>query len=285
MAVKDRPPVRAHAGGVQIRLAAKAENVALVRHALAGAAQSLGMSDDVLVDLKTVVTEACMNVVAHAYGEEPGPLEVQSWQEGDEMVIVVRDQGSGIRPQAEAGHQSLRLGMSLIAAMTSGFEISGGSGRGTSVTMRLPLRDAEPVASSPPPGGSFDLDEGAVVLTAWDGVALPAILARVVSVLASRTGMSVDELSDAVLFGDVISHDLASLDGAVPVQVKLSAGEGNMSLKVGPLPAGAASELRQGLYLPEEIGGSLEKLAEEVRVEENSEGEFLHARFESDSSA
>ena len=48
-------------------LPARAENVAVVRHALAGLAEEIGMDEAGIADLKTVVTEACMNVVAHAY--------------------------------------------------------------------------------------------------------------------------------------------------------------------------------------------------------------------------
>ena len=56
-------------------LPAKAENVAVVRHALAGLAEEIGMDEPGIADLKTVVTEACMNVVVHAYEGEPGPLD------------------------------------------------------------------------------------------------------------------------------------------------------------------------------------------------------------------
>lgn len=275
----------ARAGGIRIKLPARAENVALIRHAIAGVAESLGMSEDVLADLKTVVTEACMNVVAHAYGEEAGPLEVHAWPADDELVVVVRDYGSGIRPRPDADHTSLRLGMSLIAAMTSGYEIAGGSGRGTTITMRLSLSGTGPAAPGTHEARGDHYDAGgdtaddAILLTSWDGATLPAILARVISVLASRRDFTVDELADAVLFSDVISSDLSSLDGAHPVHLRLSDGFDHLSLRIGPLDAGMATELRQGLYLPEEIGGSLESLAEEVLVEEMDDGEYLSVRF------
>jgi anti-sigma regulatory factor (Ser/Thr protein kinase) len=63
---------------LQITLPARTENVAVVRHALAGLAESLGMEDERIGDLKTIVTEACMNVVVHAYRGEPGPLSVEA---------------------------------------------------------------------------------------------------------------------------------------------------------------------------------------------------------------
>ena len=58
--------------GLTITIPARSENVAVVRHAVAGLAERLGMEEPGVGDLKTVVTEACMNVVVHAYEDEPG---------------------------------------------------------------------------------------------------------------------------------------------------------------------------------------------------------------------
>ena len=98
-------------------LPAKAENVVVVRHALAGLATEIGMDEAGVADLKTVVTEACMNVAVHAYQGRPGSLSVDAVPDEDGLTITVRDEGSGIRPQADADRPSLRLGLSLIAAM------------------------------------------------------------------------------------------------------------------------------------------------------------------------
>ena len=55
--------------GLLITLPGRPENVAVVRHAVAGLAEQIGMDEPGIADLKTVVTEACMNVVVHAYAE------------------------------------------------------------------------------------------------------------------------------------------------------------------------------------------------------------------------
>src|SRR4029077_6099582 len=102
--------------GLQITLPARAESVALVRHALTGLAEEIGMDEPGLADLKTVVTEACMNVVVHAYQGQPGPLNVEATPDSSGLTVVVRDQGAGIRPQVATERDSLRLGLSLIAA-------------------------------------------------------------------------------------------------------------------------------------------------------------------------
>ena len=69
---------------VEFSLPALAANVPLVRHALAGLAEALEMEPPEVADLKTVVTEACMNVVVHAYDDgERGLLEVDAWPEDE----------------------------------------------------------------------------------------------------------------------------------------------------------------------------------------------------------
>src|SRR4051794_19667535 len=134
-------------------LPARAENVAVVRHALAGLADRIGMDEPGVADLKTVVTEACMNVVVHAYpADEAGLLEVDAVQELNGLTVVVRDYGMGIRPRPDVDRPSLRIGLTLIAALSKSFEIKGGVDRGTEIRMHLPLRagaeDAAPTQAA-----------------------------------------------------------------------------------------------------------------------------------------
>src|SRR4029079_7844387 len=112
----------------------------VVRQALAGLAERLGMDEASLADLKTVVTEASMNVVVHAYaGMEPGPLEVEAESDLEGVTVVIRDHGSGIRPRPDVERPSLRIGLTLIPALSSSFEIKGGADKGTEIRMHLPL--------------------------------------------------------------------------------------------------------------------------------------------------
>src|SRR5215204_6179740 len=126
--------------GLQMKLPAKAENVVVVRHALSGMAEQIGMDEVGLADLKTVVTEACMNVVVHAYPNGSGLLMVEAEPDSEGLTVTVCDSGSGISPEADSDRSSLKLGLSLIAALSSSFSISGGLNRGTEVMMRVPLR-------------------------------------------------------------------------------------------------------------------------------------------------
>ena len=263
--------------GLSITIPARPENVAVVRHTIAGLAEQLGMEEPAIGDLKTVVTEACMNVVVHAYDDSAGPLKVEAFPEGRELTVVVRDFGGGIRPRPDVDRPSLRIGLTLIAALSSSFEICGGLDRGTEITMRLPLIADE--------GGERDGDErdGAGVVEAADlkigGRELIApVLARIVGALAARHRIAVDRLSDAYLVTDALAvgAPAAFPDGQTCFSV--ADDEGGIDLRVGPVPPGMGEALREGLSVPT-VGGSLESLADETRVEEGERGEYLLVRF------
>src|ERR671917_1594415 len=87
------------ASDVRLTLPARPENVAVVRHVLGAFAEALQLPDPVIEDMRLAVTEACTNVVRHAYSDgEPGPVEILIRPEGDTLLVVVSDQGRGLRP-------------------------------------------------------------------------------------------------------------------------------------------------------------------------------------------
>jgi serine/threonine-protein kinase RsbW len=255
-------------------LPAKAENVAVVRHALAGLAESIGMDEPGIADLKTVVTEACMNVVVHAYPDDrPGPLEVEATPDGDGLTVAVRDHGMGIRPRTDGSRPSLRLGLTLIAALSSSFEINGGVDRGTEIRMHLPLEaigesnGALPESSVPGHADSTDLRVGSPEL-------LAPILSRALTSLAARHDVAVDRISDAMLLSDAISAGAPEGFPNGHICLSILDRPDGVELKVGPMEDGGGEKLRRSLDLPD-LAGSLEKLADELRIESDDEGEYL----------
>ena len=132
MSAEPSSPVRPE---VMLTMPARPEGVGVVRQALAGVADALDFDASVLADMKMAVTEACTNVVVHAY-EDHGTLEVEMLTGEDGLTIVVRDQGTGIQPRpAQAGAPALGLGLPLIAALSDSFELRGSAGAGTEVRM------------------------------------------------------------------------------------------------------------------------------------------------------
>jgi serine/threonine-protein kinase RsbW len=258
-------------------LPAKSENVVVIRHALAGLAEEIGMDEPGLADLKTVVTEACMNVVVHAYQGEAGPLYVEAKPDGRGLTVIVRDEGGGIKPQADTVRDSLRLGLSLIAALSSSFSISGGLDQGTEVTMRVPLKGGGA-------NGSGDLTEmkpypaDRTEMVIDSSELLAPVLARVVGALAARRDLSIDRVSDAVLVTDAIAGTAPEHFADGCVRLGLDERPGSIDLRVGPMEAGAAARIREDLEVPD-VGGSVETLADELTVEESGDGEYLIIRF------
>lgn len=264
---------------VEFSLAAHADNVPLVRHALAGLAEGLGMEPSDISDLKTVVTEACMNVVIHAYEEdEDGLLEVAAWREGDDLVLQVRDYGVGIRPLADVERRSLRLGLPLIAALTSSFAVRAGSDTGTEVTMRMPLHQAPaaPRTSAPEAGEEIRISIPA-------GELLGPILSRVVSMFAARADFSVDKLNDAVLLSDAISAHGPDGFPESTARIAVSEEAGAFTVRVGPLTDGGGKAFIDGMRIPM-LDATLEDLADDVRVEHREEGEHLLVRIAQEAS-
>jgi anti-sigma regulatory factor (Ser/Thr protein kinase) len=255
-------------------LPARAENVAVVRHAVAGLGERLGMDEAAVADLKTVVTEAAMNVVVHAYPEgSEGVLEVDAFAEDEGLTVEVRDRGMGIRPRPDVDRPSLRIGLTLIAALSSSFEISGGVGRGTVIRMHLALRGGADVLDPEPEAASTAPAPELTEVTVGPPELVGAVLSRVLGALAARQEISVDRLSDAMLLSDAIAAAAPRgfADGHVALSIADS--EGGVVLRIGPMLEGGADRLRQSLDLPD--GGSLASLANELRVEQDNAGDHL----------
>jgi anti-sigma regulatory factor (Ser/Thr protein kinase) len=265
-----------------MRLPARAENVAVVRHALAGLADRIGMDEPAIADLKTVVTEASMNVVVHAYPDDrPGPLEIEAIPDAGGLTVVVRDYGMGIRPRPDVERPSLRIGLTLIAALSSSFEIKGGVDRGTEIRMHLNLvsqddsADGQGDAAATPAAQSDTTD-----LRVAGPELVGPVLGRAISALAARREVSVDRISDAVLLSDAISAAAPQAFADGHVSISIADREDGVELRIGPMASGGAERLRGGLDLPQ-LDGSLESLADELRSEEHEDGEYLVVRFAS----
>jgi len=78
------------------------------------------------------------------------------------------------------------------------------------------------------------------------GPLLRPVLARAVTALAARAGLTLDRLDDAVLVADIVADGAAheSVDGRLPV--RLESAPGRIVLRVGPLRDGGADRLLHG---------------------------------------
>jgi anti-sigma regulatory factor (Ser/Thr protein kinase) len=264
---------------VRFTLPAVPANVALVRQALAGFADELGVEPARAADMKIALTEACTNAVVHAYGDGDGPLEVTMGVDHGRLVLTVRDRGHGLRPlPSESEGPPLGFGLALIASLSDEFGIAGGH-HGTEVRIAFSLDgtdDAPPLVVQLSPGEAPPSDE--VVLALTPGGQAASVLGRVVSLVAARADFSIDRLSDAQILSDAIAGAAANhtLDGYLRVGIEES--DGGFELVIGPLVPGGGESLIRDTELPG-LGRLLERLADDLSVEPADEGELLRARL------
>lgn len=254
---------------VRLTLQNLPENVTLVRQALTGLAGSIGIDETLLSDMKTAVSEACNNVVLHAYDNGgSGPLEVYVCPRGHDVQVVVSDRGTGIQPRAPERDAAMQgVGLSLIQALTRSVEFVGGVGEGTEVRMafrsEVPLDVPEPEGAGqapdagPPPGET--------VVSACDPLVGP-VLGSVIAVLAARAGFSVERLSDAQLVTDAIAAGATGAFAGPRVHAAIDAAQRRLELRLGPLVDGGGEALVASSAVPG-LGPVLERLADDVATE------------------
>ncbi len=121
---------------VRLELENRPENVAIVRAALAGVAEAAGFDEELATDVKTAVSEACNNVVIHAYEGRSGPLRVLVSSTRDRVDVVVGDVGTGIR-RLSSGADHMGLGLALISALADQAEFTSPPSGGTEVRIRF----------------------------------------------------------------------------------------------------------------------------------------------------
>jgi anti-sigma regulatory factor (Ser/Thr protein kinase) len=127
--------------GLVLRLPAEADQVPIARRAVADFCQLYGLPVPLIDDVKLVVTEACTNVVLHAYDRqiEPEPtFELSAHMERGELLLSVSDTGRGIG--APSPNRGLGLGLRLALQLAGGVHTRDAEGGvGTRLTMRFPL--------------------------------------------------------------------------------------------------------------------------------------------------
>lgn len=125
---------------LELSVPAEPASVGIVRHVLAGLAEAAGLGPEGVADLRLAVSEACTNVVVHAYADgTAGRLDVEARVERPLLHVVVRDQGRGLGPRLDS--PGLGIGLPILAAVTERVEFSG-SPQGTEVRMAFVVPQA-----------------------------------------------------------------------------------------------------------------------------------------------
>jgi serine/threonine-protein kinase RsbW len=264
---------------IRLDLSNRPENVVLVRETIAGLGDAIGLDAADLDDMRTAVTEACNNVVLHAYAGDEGALEVEIYAEPDACGVFVRDRGIGLQPQATRDQWIVGIGLPVIEALAEHVSFEKTPGGGTEVRMhfatpgvRMLETEGEQLAES----RDEATDPGSTTTVTIAPVAPLArsVLPRLLGVLAARANFSTDRISDAHLVADALSAHATEATSAGHLTITVSIEPRKLELKLGPLEAGSARALIATAD-GDGVGRVLDKLSDRVGVEVEGSHELL----------
>jgi serine/threonine-protein kinase RsbW len=256
---------------VRLELDSRPECLTLVRSALIGIGETLAFDPELLDDVKTAVSEACANVVLHAYDGAVGPLAVVVAVGHDRVEAAVHDGGSGIRAVSSA-EDRMGVGLAVITALSERAEFISRPGEGTEVRMAFAgaVRQAPCTAELSGPV-SIDGNEppagmgGRVVVSVSTPELLEAVLGRVARGMAASAHFSVQRLGDLRQVSAALAEHAraAAIDGGLTFT--LEAARRRLEVTVGPFPPGSSTRL----------GPELASLSDELSVDGAGESETL----------
>jgi anti-sigma regulatory factor (Ser/Thr protein kinase) len=252
---------------VRLNLANTAENVVLVREMLSGVAEAIELRGSELNDVRTAVTEACNNVVLHAYEGARGSLEVEVCISAYALFVVVRDQGTGIQARPESiDATTAGIGLHVIRTLTHRVEFIDRTEGGTEVRMEF-APSTGPLKSFPEhelPLPTFALADSPTTTTTFSIAPIRlarTVLPRIVSALAARAHFSTDRISDVQLLADsLVAHAPTAMSGD-HLSVDVSVEPRELELRIAPLETGHARRLIGDSQL-DGLGSLIEKLTD-----------------------
>jgi anti-sigma regulatory factor (Ser/Thr protein kinase) len=267
---------------VRLELTSRPEAARLVRSMSTAAGVALGFDPELLSDVNTAVSEACNNVIQHAYGDDTGPFSVDLAVIADGLEVQVRDHGCGIR-EAAPEYDGLKVGLALMSAVADRAEFihvpdggTEGDATGASGPASRRAGDAPQVWQARfPTGLSCD-----VVLTVSPVELLATVLGQVGRALAPSAGFSLDRCADVYLVTDALGAHAERAAESTSISVALGAHDELLEFEVSPLRAGTNRRLggaKPGLGRPE----SLASLADELTVSDSGGHELLRVAMRS----
>jgi len=275
--------VTSQAPMVGLHVQSRPQTLGLVRGMLAGIAEQLAMDPELLDDLKTSVSEACNNVVLHAYDGEPGPMDVRLFVDDDDdcIVVSVQDRGVGLSdsPASIVNDGVAGLGVSVMQALARDLQLTPRQGGGTEVLMRFAgHRDDRPLFRMPAAAAADhrapttdstenevtenEVTENEVTVTVSPVALLSSVLGRVARTVAATAHFSLDRFSDVYLITDALAAHAAYAAAGDRITARLTASERRLSLSLGPFRRGT------GRLLEARSPSPLSMLADEVTVSE-----------------
>jgi serine/threonine-protein kinase RsbW len=269
---------------VTLTLASLPENVSLVRAMLNGVAESVALNSTERDDIRAAVTEACNNVVLHAYPGARGSLEVDVFIRRATLEVLIRDRGIGFPKQmSELTTDTGGLGLPMMRALTRELELRDGDGVGAEARMQFATPSTHPLDAPPCEPSRLPLEASgsaaaAIAVTIAPSQLAGAVLPRVLSALAARAHFSTDRISDSQLLADALAAHARATLGARRVSFAAEVEPRDLHLQIGPLGPGRASSRTAASPL-DGLGPMIEDLADAHRVTSIGPHEILSLRL------
>ncbi len=130
---------------IKIEFSSKSQNEGFARVAVAAFASQLDPTIEEITDVKTAVSEAVTNSIIHGYDNEDEMITIEASIHGNELTVIVKDNGKGIdnlelamqplytsRPDLERSG----MGFTVMDTFMDSLEVKSDKGRGTSISMK-----------------------------------------------------------------------------------------------------------------------------------------------------
>lgn len=275
---QQEPVVTAASPTISLRLVSSPETLTLVRGMLGGVAELLQLDPELLDDLKTAVSEACNNVVMHAYEGASGPLEVCLYVAPEGIEATIRDQGRGIPVLTPSDDRLQGVGIPIMRALAQQTAFRPLPDGGTEVWLEFSSqREGRPLYKLPGPatpedGWATRLNADAVV--SLSPVAfVGGVLGRLARAMAARARFSLDRFSDVYLVTDALAAHAGRAANSPRIAFGLSTDTRRLELTIGPFRPGASGELAAGAS--DEVDSALRLLSDELDVRREDGAEML----------
>lgn len=135
---------------MKLKFINKSANEAFARVVVSAFAAQLDPTIEEISDIKTAVSEAVTNSIIHGYEDKEGMVVVESWIKGNEIEVVVSDNGNGIediekalepfytsKPELERSG----MGFTVMETFMDSLEVYSESGKGTKVKMTKTFKE------------------------------------------------------------------------------------------------------------------------------------------------
>jgi serine/threonine-protein kinase RsbW len=250
---------------LELRASADKDGLPLARQALRALGHSVGADFDALHDAELALTEACSNVVRHAYPEGTGTIHVIIESSGADIRAVVGDRGIGMPQRRSPPRPIGGLGLKVIDAVAGDVEIRSAQGIGTEVAMEFPVSGS--------PADARDVGEGSVI---------ERVIRRLVAIVAAHADLPPTRITEVLMATEMVARQSPRRVVGRTVRLRIERDRHGIEIYLGPLLPGAAAVVG-GADTPA-LGSIVERFADAVWVVpaatgRASDGEELALRF------